>query len=423
MKRWTLMALAVLLLPAAAVAAVYDYPFINALQATVIGTPSVYAAKLPEQIPLEKRTLKVFDDRPLPDVFWYSEPLNYSLVRQKHEAPLIFIVAGPGASYQSAKVVALQKAFYQAGFHSIAISSPTYMNFIVNASRSMVPGDIEQDAEDIYRVMELAYRQVAGRMRVSAFYLTGYSLGATQSAYITRLDEQRQVFNFKKVLMLNPSVSLYNSVRVLDKMLADTVGDAPGAYSIYMGRVMRVFASVYDRSEPLEFNEDFLYKVYERRGGATDAGLESLIGFSFRVSSVNMIFTADVMSHYGFVVPPDTHLGQTSNLDPYLYVLARTSFEDYFDKFFLPYFKRRDPSVTREQMIEALSLKPIEGYLRQTDKIAMMTNADDIILSPAEVDWLEAVFGARAKIWPTGGHCGNLTHRVVMAYIVDYFKR
>ena len=186
---------------------------------------------------------------------------------------------------------------------------------------------------------------------------------------------------------------------------------------------MRVFASVYDRSEPLDFNEDFLYKVYERRGGATDVGLASLIGFSFRVSSVNMVFTADVMSHYGFVVPPDTQLGQTSDLDRYLYVLARTSFEDYFDKFFLPFFQQRDPSVTREQMIEALSLKPIEGYLRQTDKIAMMTNADDIILSPAEVDWLEAVFGARAKIWPTGGHCGNLTHRMVMAYIVDYFKR
>jgi hypothetical protein len=186
---------------------------------------------------------------------------------------------------------------------------------------------------------------------------------------------------------------------------------------------MRVFASVYRRDEPLDFNEDFLYKVYERRGGATDAGLESLIGFSFRVSSVNMIFAADVMSHYGFVVPPDQRLGQTSSLSSYLYVLARTSFMDYFDRFFLPFHQQRNPAVTRQQMIDALSLKPIEGYLRQTGKIGMMTNADDIILSPAEVDWLEAVFGARAKIWPTGGHCGNLTHKMVMAYIVDYFKR
>ena len=228
MKRHLLTALWLLLFPAALLHAAantgaYDYPFVNAYEATVIGTPSIYQADLPEEVPVKDYSLTVFENREIPDVFWYSEGLKFSLVRQKERAPLIFVIAGTGASYQSPKVKGLQRAFYQAGFSVIAISSPTYMNFIVNASTTKVPGHIVHDSEDLYRVMELAYQKVADRVDVSEFYLTGYSLGGTQAAFLTRLDEERQVFNFKKVLMINPSVSLFNSVGLIDQMLADTV--------------------------------------------------------------------------------------------------------------------------------------------------------------------------------------------------------
>jgi predicted alpha/beta-fold hydrolase len=427
MKWLSLFVLGLLLLPAqmlfaAATTGAYDYPFVDPYAATVVGTPGVYQAKVPKIVPVKDYNLVVFEDRDIPDVFWYSEGLQFSLVRQKERAPLIFVVAGTGASYQSPKMKGLQRAFYQAGFSVISISSPTHMNFIINASTTKVPGHIIHDTEDLYRVMELAYKKVANRVDVSEFYLTGYSLGASQSAFLARLDEERQVFNFKKVLMINPAVSLFNSVNIIDQMLTNTIGEEPGAFNSYLGRVIRSFATAFSRDEPLDFNEDFLYRVYKKKI-PTDARLESLIGFSFRISSSNMIFTSDVMSHYGLIVPPDTKLTQTTPLLNYFGATLHTSFLDYFNNYFYPFFKAQTPSLTSDQLQYQMSLRSIADYLRGADKVALMTNDDDLILAPGEIDFLSEVFGARATIWPTGGHCGNMEQKDVVAFMVNYFKK
>ncbi len=82
----------------------------------------------------------MFPDREVPGALWNFTDLRYSYLQQKGSAPLIFLIAGTGASFQSAKMKGMQKAFYQAGFHVISLSSPTHPNFIVAASTSGVPG-------------------------------------------------------------------------------------------------------------------------------------------------------------------------------------------------------------------------------------------------------------------------------------------
>ena len=52
-----------------------------------------------------------------------------------------------------------------------------------------------------------------------------------------------------------------------------------------------------------------------------------------------------------------------------------------------------------------------------------MHNADDIILAPGEIEFFRQVFGNRAKIYPRGGHCGNMAYRDNVTYLVDYFKK
>ena len=59
--------------------------------------------------------------------------------------------------------------------------------------------------------------------------------------------------------------------------------------------------------------------------------------------------------------------------------------------------------------------------MREADKIGMMHNADDILMSPGEIGYLEDVFGDRAVIFPRGGHAGNLGYRENLAYVVDFF--
>ena len=118
MKKFVLAILCALLLTAGVNSShAYDYPFSNPYVATVIGTPAQYGAPLPGKIKLKQLELRVFEDRKVPDVFWYQDRLRYSLAYQKERAPLIFVIAGTGASYSTAKMQLLQKAFYQAGFH------------------------------------------------------------------------------------------------------------------------------------------------------------------------------------------------------------------------------------------------------------------------------------------------------------------
>ena len=68
------------------------------------------------------------------------------------------------------------------------------------------------------------------------------------------------------------------------------------------------------------------------------------------------------------------------------------------------------------------SLTAISDYLGSTGKITVMHNQDDVILEPGEIDFFREVFGDRAKIYPRGGHCGNMAHRDNVAHMVNTFK-
>ena len=111
----------------------YGFPIDNAWVATVVGTPAEYRAELPEKVPVKTRRMKIFKDREAPEFLWYMEDLRYSVTLQKKPAPLVFLIAGTGASYSGGKNTNMARAFYNAGFHVVSISSPTFMNFIVAA--------------------------------------------------------------------------------------------------------------------------------------------------------------------------------------------------------------------------------------------------------------------------------------------------
>jgi hypothetical protein len=50
-----------------------------------------------------------------------------------------------------------------------------------------------------------------------------------------------------------------------------------------------------------------------------------------------------------------------------------------------------------------------------------MTNVNDFILTKAELDYLQLIFGDRVKIYPRGGHLGNLEYKENLAYMVAFF--
>jgi len=401
--------------------AAYDYPLANPYEATVVGSPSPYAATLPETIRAKTYELKVFKDRQTPELFWYWDTLRYALAWQKKKSPLVFVIAGTGASHKSSKMQILQKAFFQAGFHVVSLPSPTHPNFIVSASVTGIPGRFMNDCQDLYRVMELAWEQVKKRVDVSEFYLTGYSLGGSQAAFLSKIDDEKGTFRFKKVLMINPPVSLYNSVNILDKMLVENIpGGLDNFYASYQ-RLMMKFAEIHKTMGYVDFSDDFLFEAFQKVP-PKEEGLAALIGMSFRLSSGNMVFTSDVFNNVGYIVPKNANLTGSHSLTDFSKVAYRVSFVDYFHEVFYPYHKSQEPTLTEEVLKEQASLKYIENYIKNSDKIGLMTNEDDLILTPEEVEYLRALFGARAKIYPKGGHCGNMAHKDNIAYMIGFFK-
>jgi len=419
----------------AASAAAYDYPIEDPYAATVIGTPTALQAKVPEKIPGQARTLETKAGASVPDVFWYERGLKFGFVRQKTRRgeahPLIFLIAGTGAHYKSPKVLAMAQAFYQAGFHVISLSSPTQLNFLVNASSTHLPGFPNVDVVDLYDVMSAAYAQVRGEINVSEFYLTGYSLGALQAAFLAKLDAERGTFGFKKVLMINPPVNLYSSAKVLDAMLAKSVPGGVEGVAAFMNRVIARMAAIYRDHDDLRLDGDFVYKVYQEEQhredeasvpeGERPQSAKALIAIAFRMAAANMVFGADVMNRSGYIVSPSITLGKYDSLTSYSRASHRVSFQEYVDDMVLPVLARRYPGTTRDELIAAAGLPAIEAYLAHADQIGVVTNEDEIILAPGELDYLKRLFGSRIKTYPHGGHCGNMDYGENVRYMVEFF--
>jgi hypothetical protein len=392
---------------------------------TVIGTPPAEQVALPELEPyrnVRSDTIKVLPERRVPDVLWFErEGLRYGLVYRETRAPLVFLIAGTGASFDSELNKTLARALYAAGMHVVGLPSPTHPNFIVNASETGVPGKLDDDARDLYRAMRLILPRVKERVDVSDVYVTGYSLGAANAAWVARLDESEHAIGFKKVLLLNPPVSLYNSTRILDTMYDRHIPADPRSAQLAVDRIFAAFARVYSRQTSTTLDGDFLYQAYRELEPGPDA-LETLIGMSFRVSSANLAFTSDVISRGGYMVASNADLDSATSLTGVLKHANRQSFADYIDKLYLPYFQARDPSFTKERAIREAGLLPLEGYLRTSPKVGLITTRDDIILAPGELAWLQKVFGAKATVLETGGHCGNYQRRDFVDALLRFFR-
>jgi hypothetical protein len=397
----------------------YNYPITDRFVATVVGAPEGTTPKLPtvQQIKFKKKRINVFPERQLPDLIWYGQEMIYSVALQDHPAPLIFLIAGTGAAHNGAKNVNMARAFYKAGFHIVSISSPTYPNFVTSASTTGVVGHAQRDAEDLYHVMEMIWAKLDKDIDATSFNLTGYSLGAFNSAYLARLDEERKSFNFRKVLLINPPVSLYNSISLLDRMTQNIPGGEDN-FDQFFDELVRGFSEVYKQED--DIGEDFLYTAYKAMDLHNEQ-LAALIGVSFRMSSASLLFTADVMTDFGFVKPKGLELDRYADITVYNQVLNRVGFTDYYHDFFYPFYKKDYPDMSRDEFISAISLTEIADYLRGSEKITVMHNQDDIILLPGEIEFFNEVFGDRATIYPYGGHCGNMNYSENVAHMVGTF--
>ena len=380
----------------------YGYPLTNPFEATIATTPPDLRPTLPtdDEITQSDYTLTMRPEREfsLPDNFWAVKKLTYRIAKQDRAAPLIFLIAGTGARFDSSINEYLKKLYYQAGYHVVQLSSPTSFDFISAASRFATPGITQEDAEDMYRVMQAVRAQNAS-LPVTDFYLTGYSLGALDAAFVSKLDETRRSFNFKKVLLLNPPVNLYTSITNLDKLVQTEVkgiNNSTTFYELVLSKLTRYF----QQKGYIDLNDALLYDFQQSKQHLTNEQMAMLIGTSFRFSAADIAFTSDLINRRGLIIPPKYPITEGTSLTPFLKRALQCDFDCYLTEQVIPMWRARSDGGSLLQLIDQVSLYALKDYLRDSPKIAVMHNADDVILGPGDLGFLRKTFGDRLTVYP-----------------------
>ncbi|WP_405346458.1 serine/threonine protein kinase [Fusobacterium animalis] len=388
----------------------YNFPIDDPYSATIIGSATMMTPGVSENIPLKVYEIQIKDKKDIPDVFWYASKFKFSFSKQKNKkAPLIFVLAGTGSDYNTTRVKFMQRIFHDAGYHTIAISSQMSQQFMISASSNSVPGLLLEDNKDIYKAMKLAYNKIKDQVEVTDFYIMGYSLGGSNAAVLSYIDEKEKVFNFKRVFMVNPPVDLYNSAVKLDKYLDNyTGGKTKGIEKLLNTTLAKVKGGL--TSEYANIGADTIYNIV-KGDILSDAEKEAYIGLAFRLASTDLNFISDFMTRsYVYTKNPEK-VNKYTNMKEYLKAVNFATFEDYVNKIGFPYYKKHNKDYSIEALKREASLKVIEDYLRTSPKIVAVTNADELILNEKDFAFLKDVFKDRLVIYPKGGHCGNMFYK------------
>ncbi|HLN48882.1 MAG TPA: hypothetical protein VK251_05190 [Steroidobacteraceae bacterium] len=389
-----------------------------ALRATVFGTPPQDIAPLPEKVPLLEMDLALPWARPVPAVFWFDRRLRVWFSAQDKPAPLAIVIAGTGGDGNTAKLSVLRAVLYGAGYHVLTMPSPTFPGFIVSASSTGVAGDLVQDGRDLYAAIQQIIAHLPRKVRVTDIDILGYSLGGANAAMVKSIDAAERKVNIHRALMINPPVSLFASVGRLDKLYAITLGLGDAGVERFYQQLYAALANLYRTSDRVELDEDFLL------GAAaailkTNAEFSAAIALTFRIALINMFFAGDLYSGSGIVVDPRHPPNVGDSLEETFRILRGKPFSEYFSKVFAPYYLRRRPNSTVDELNAESRLEFIGAALRSDPDYYAQTNSDDLILDAAELDWLKRTFGARIQIYDHGGHLGNLGDRQQVADMLD----
>ena len=388
----------------------YNFPIDDPYSATIIGSASMMTEGVSENIPLKVYEIQIKDKKDIPDVFWYASKFKFSFSKQKNKkAPLIFVLAGTGSDYSTTRVKFMQRIFHDAGYHTIAISSQMSQQFMISASSNSVPGLLLEDNEDIYKAMKLAYNKIKDQVEVTDFYIMGYSLGGSNAAVLSYIDEKEKAFNFKRVFMVNPPVNLYDSAVKLDKYLDDyTGGKSEGIEKLLNTTLAKIKGGL--TNEYANIGADTIYNIV-KGGILSDSEKKAYIGLAFRLASTDLNFISDFITKSHIYTKNPEKVDKYTNMKEYFKAVNFATFEDYVNKIGFPYYKKYNKDLTTEDLKEKASLRVIEDYLRTSPKIAAVTNADELILNEKDFAFLKDVFKDRLIIYPKGGHCGNMFYK------------
>jgi len=334
--------------------------------------------------------------------------LKFTYWLQPGSANVVYIVPGLGGHRLAEASIALAELVYKNGFSAVLISSPFNSEFMEHASTVALPAYLPADGHDLHvaltEIDHHLHEMYPDRLGNKA--LMGYSMGAFETMYIASTAPTNHLLQFDRYVAINTPVRIAYGISKLDSFYRAPL-EWPAA----------------ERSNDLE--NTFLKVAALSRGKLTPntslpfSAIESqfLIGLAFRFDLRDIIYSSQRRNNQGILQVPINNWRR----NPVYQEILQYSFQDYFQKFVIPYYQRHGLAADTAKTLQAAGdLRTYDAGLHANHEIRVIVNENDFLLTDEDLMWLHATFDPEKQltVFSRGGHLGNLFNPMVQKSIL-----
>ncbi len=368
-----------------------------------------------------------------------GKKLKFTFWLQPGQANVVYIVPGLGGHRLAEASLALAELVYKNGFSAVLVSSPFNFEFMENASTAALPAYLPVDGHDLH----VALTEIDGRLnklypdRLGNKALMGYSMGAFQSLFVAATGPTNQYYVITKGTVLRFREGKQGVKEVNIEPVTKQVPLIQFDRYVAINTPVRIAQGISKLDEfyraPLSWpstnrtdniENTFLKVAALSQGTLTPQtslpfnAIESkfLIGLTFRLSLRDIIFSSQQRNNQGVLHHPISDWRR----DPVYQEILQYSYQDYFDRFAIPYYSAHGiASPVAAAMEKADDLRTYDAGLRANPDIRIIVNQNDFLLTDDDLAWLHANFATnQLTVFPEGGHLGNLSNPAVQKAIL-----
>jgi ABC-type transporter lipoprotein component MlaA/pimeloyl-ACP methyl ester carboxylesterase len=345
--------------------------------------------------------------------------LKFTFWLQPGSANVVYIIPGLGGHRLAQASLALAELVYKNGFSAVVVSSPFNSEFMEHASTAALPAYLPVDGHDL----QVALTEIDRRLnrlypdRLGHKALMGYSMGALESLYIAANEPTNPppsgfhatsappLIKFDRYVAINTPVRLLHGVAQLDEFYRAPLG-WPRAERT--DNIENTFLKVAALSQTKLTPQTLLpYDAIESK---------FLIGLDFRFVLRDIIYSSQRRDNQGVL----RHALRNFRREPAYQEIMQYSYQDYFEKFAIPYYSGRGLNSPAAAALEkAGDLRTYGASLRANGNVRVIVNQNDFLLEDEDVAWLRSTFPPdKLTVFKQGGHLGNLANPKVQKAIL-----
>jgi len=377
----------------------YPFPIKDPYISTISSAANVPSAPyeiVKVEIRKDRRQVPLLEDR---------NPVPLGLFEQKGKnAPLALIISGTGGTALSGNVLLLASQLYLKGYHAITLPDPVSWHYVLGVSESALPGYPLRDATEYYEFIKkvISHLKSEKNIQFSSISLVGYSYGGLLSGFLAKQDESEKAFNFEKVIILNPPLNVKASLMLLDNYYEEYKNVPQERRRYITSELLGIAVRMQESGFKLEAIAEAAKKLQ-----LTPTECQWLIGESFRQSLGDVIYTSQQVKDLGLLKSKASSAKKSERFRE----ARNIGFREFFIRFIAPSLKPNRQTPTRpemEKMLQDSDFHTLLPLIKESKNIFVITNKDDFLVTPEDIDLLESTLRERFILYPYGGHMGNL---------------